>query len=116
MCLQVGGKGIELGRCGITLGRYRIKPGRRDAALGGYGIELADHAIDPTVKPLFYPVDLFRKHLVAFHNKIKLVLNGVSEGTDMARDHALDLFKVIFVHFYLAFAGGQVFKISELKF
>jgi hypothetical protein len=28
-------------------------------------------------------------------------LNGISEGADVAGDHALDLFKVIFVHFNL---------------
>jgi len=32
-------------------------------------------------------------------NQIQLVLNSVNEASDMAGDHAIDLFKGIFVHF-----------------
>jgi len=104
--------GIEFGCYSVTLGSHDFELGCCSITLGSYGIELSDHAIDPTVKPLFHPVNLFRKHLVAFHNQVKFVLNGISEGANVAGDHALDLFKVIFVHLYLHYRG----PLSSLDF
>jgi hypothetical protein len=76
----------------------------------GNRIELVFKAIHSFIDSVFHPVDLFRKHLVAFDYQIKLVLNGISEGTNMAGDHAVDLFKIVFVHFLPPKKSGKTGK------
>jgi hypothetical protein len=83
----------------------RLRVGAVGGQISRNGVQLMLNAFDVMFQIRFYTIDLFGQYLLAFNNQVKLVLNGISEGVDVAGDHALDLSKVIFVHFYLPYRG-----------
>jgi len=54
------------------------------------GIELSHHAIYPAVKPLFYPIQLLRQHLMTLHDKIQLRLKGLRLNAELMPEFRLN--------------------------
>ncbi|MDD3083283.1 MAG: hypothetical protein PHW17_13795 [Desulfobacterales bacterium] len=65
--------------------------------ISGHGVEFCLHAANLVFKPRLYPVDLFREHLMAFDYQIKPVLDRIGKGADMAGNHPVNSFKILFV-------------------
>jgi len=65
--------------------------------ISGNGVQLMFYAIDALRQIRLCAVNLFRQHLPAFNDQVKLVLNRFGKAPNAAGDHAVYIFRVFFV-------------------
>jgi hypothetical protein len=75
-----------------------FRVGTMGGKVGSDSIELPNHAIDPTVKPLFHAIQLFRQYLMPFHNKVQFVLEIFRLNAELMPELFFDLILEINQH------------------